>query len=164
MADREIQIIVRAREEGDEAQEKFDNEEDAAEIQIKRNKIKKNALKRMANFAYQEITAQVNYEVGKYVNLTESYKTEILMSNINSTAQKAMSLVGMTTTGAQIGAMFGAPVVGAAIGAAMGIASETMSLIRQYDQQNLSINLGEKYAGYAGSRMGLIDNGRGTQN
>lgn len=167
MADKNFVIEIRARNEGDEARADFDNENEAAEILEKRNKAKKTALKKVANYAYAEIRAQVQYDVGKYVNLTENYKASVLMSNIDSTAQKAMSIVGVTTASAQLGAMLGAGVgagIGAAAGFLMGVASETMSLVRQYDQQNLSINMNETYAGYSRSRLGLIDNGRGTQN
>lgn len=173
MASDERKIVIELKAIGADDDEDGSDEEEESTSKARKATIKR-AIKQVASFAYHEISTQMFYEVGKYTNLTEDYKTAVLIDNVQATIGKVKSLASSTLSSAMLGAKVGGllggagagagAVVGAVVGAGMSITTAALELRRQYDQQNLQLAMGDRTAAYARSRLGLIDNGRGTYN
>lgn len=173
MADERKIIIELKAIGGDDSDEEEREEEEVSTVKARKKAIHQ-ALKTVFHYAYNEITSEVFYEIGQYTSLSEDYKTQVLVSNIQTTVNKVKSLASSTIStamlGAKIGGAFGGAggPIGAAIGLLVGagasVVSTGLELRRMYDQQNISLLVGDRNAIYAQSRIGLIDNGRGTQN
>lgn len=168
MADeRKIVIELKVLGSGDgESKETGEPENKEKELSSK-EKAKKSAIKQTVNWAFNEIESQVMYQVGLYCSLTDDYKTQLILNNVETTVNKVKGLASSAISGALIGAKIGVgpgAAIGAAIGVGMDIISEGLSIARQYDQQKLNLAMTDRQTQYMQSRLGLIDNGRGTQN
>lgn len=164
--ERKIVIELKAINTSDDDDEEGEDEEEESVSKARKSAIKR-AVKQAVAFTYREISSQLFYEIGKYTSLTEDYKTAIITENVKTTINKVKSLASSTLSTAMLGAKIGGgwgAAIGAVIGAGMSITSEAMNLRRQYDEQNMQLLLGDRTAAYARSRLGLIDNGRGTYN
>ena len=106
------------------------------------------------------------YLIERYFNLTENYKAEQTLENtmsiISNVAEGYGSIIGGAIVGAKAGP-WGA-LAGAAIGAVSWTASTFIDAQKAFDQQNISLATMNMQSGYQMVRMGLIDDGRGTQN
>lgn len=164
--ERKIVIELKAIGKDDDDDEDGEDEEEEAVSKARKSAIKR-AVKQALSFTYHEISAQVFYEVGKYTNLTEDYKTAVTVDNVQTTINKVKSLASTTLSTAMLGAKIGGgwgAAIGAVVGVAMNVTSTALELRRQYDQQNLELAMNDRTASYNRSRLGLIDNGRGTYN
>ena len=166
MADeRKIVIELKAVGSADDGEDEALKDDDKAAK--KRKKAIKSALKQVGEAVVHELVAEGLYQFGKYTSLSENYKYAVLADNIQATVGKAKGLLSAMKSGALLGMTIGGP-GGAAIGALAEVGlyawTESNSLRRQYDQQNIQLAMGDRTAAYARSRLGLIDNGRGTQN
>ena len=148
-------------------EEEAGKEDDIEKINKTRKDAIKSAVKQTVGWTFNEIEAQVMYDIGKYASLTEDYKMQVLVSNAQETINRVKSLsssiIGSAMLGAKIGGGGGA-LVGATIGLFTSGTSQILNMARSYDQQNISLSTANKQSQYAQSRLGLIDNGRGTQN
>lgn len=167
MADeRKIVIELKAIGSNDDGEDEALKDDDKAAK--KRKKAIKSALKQAGEVVVREILADGLYQFGKYTSLTEDYKSAVLLDNIQATVGKAKGLLSAMRGGALLGGTIGGGPGGAAIGAfieaAIYVQSEYNSLRRQWDQQDIQLAMGDRTVAYARSRLGLIDNGRGTQN
>lgn len=164
--ERKIVIELKAIGKDDDDDDDGEDEEEEAVSKARKSAIKR-AVKQTLTFAYHEISAQVLYEVGKYTSLTEDYKTAVTVDNVQATINKVKSLASTTLSTAMLGAKIGGgwgAAIGAVAGAAMSITSTVLELKRQYEQQDLDLKMNDRTASYSRSRLGLIDNGRGTYN
>ena len=165
MADeRKIVIELTAVGTDDDDDDAKNDEEKEAK---KRQKKIKSVVKQLGAVAFREITTQALYDLEKYTSLSDDYKTSITVSNIKATVNKVMSLGKSTFAAAKLGFEIGGgqgAAIGAVIGAGVTITTEALSLIRQYETQSLNLRFADTEAKYARTRLGLIDNGRGTQN
>lgn len=169
MADeRKIVIELKAVGGTGDGENEEENEESAIEKFDKtRKKAIASAVKQVAGATVREITAQVEYDFNKYCNLSDDYKSQLMLNNSMTTVNLVMSIGSSALSGAMLGAKIGGgwgAVIGAAVTTTIDIGSKIFSYARQYDQQNLQLELGDVAARYSGSRLGLVDNGRGTQN
>lgn len=118
------------------------------------------------SYAKQQIASIVTYEISRDLMLTEDYKSQIRINNAKSAIDKTVSLASALAGGAIAGSPGG--FVGAAIGAAVATIgwsiSETIGVYQKYEQAYTEIAISNYQSAYAMSRMGLINNGRGTQN
>lgn len=163
--ERKIVIELKALNVAGDDEDDDSGEDEAAAK--KRKKVIKSALKKTLSYAYHEISAQVMYDFGNYTTLSENYKAAVLVDNVKTTVNKVKSLAETMISSAMLGAKIGGG-IGAAAGAVLGGTSWGVStgldLRRQLQQQDISLLMNDKASGYSRSRLGLIDNGRGTYN
>lgn len=99
------------------------------------------------------------FYIGRGFNLSENYKGE-------QDLQNTINVLNQFTNGAQTiigGAMMGGP-VGAIIGAGVWIGGQVLNAIKKYDAQERMLVTMNIQSSFQQTRLGLIDNGRGTQN
>lgn len=121
-------------------------------------------------YAYQQAKQIVKntalYQIGRYYNLTENYEAEQDLNNALSVLSHASSGYASILGGAIIGAKAGP--YGALAGALIGTASWTTTTVfnawKAFDQQNMRLQTMNIQSAYQKVRLGLIDDGRGTQN
>ncbi len=125
------------------------------------------ALMYVASSAFSVIKNSVLYQIHKYYNLTENYKAEQDLNNtvsiISNVAGGFSSVLSGAITGAQVGQVPGA-IVGAVVGAATWGANTWVNAQKAWDQERISLSTMRIQSGYQQARLGLIDDGRGTQN
>lgn len=162
--DRRIVIELKAIGEDEEDEEKKTSDEEK-EAKKRSNKIK-SVTKQLIGQSFQMLETQVLYQLDKYVSLTDDYKTGVMIDNIKTTISKVKGLGGSVLSGVKV-----ASTIGGGLGAGLGLAvvgayvtSEGLNIARQHETQSLNLRLADKEAKYARTRLGLIDNGRGTQN
>ena len=157
-----IELTALGSDDEDEDEKESDEEKDSK----KRSKKIKSVTKQLIGQGFQILETQVLYQLDKYTSLTDDYRTSIMVDNIKTTISKVKSLGTTIITGAKVASTIGGP-VGIGLGVALVgayVVSEGLSISRQYQTQALNLNLADKEAKYARTRLGLIDNGRGTQN
>lgn len=163
--DRKIIIELSVVGDDDDAEEEKGNDEEKKSS--KKSKTIKRMIKQTLDWTAREFLTQATYQFDRYVALTEDYKLQIGIDNIKTTVEKTKHLGLSVIAMAKIGWMAGGP-GGAAIGASLGLVttatSEGLNLMRQYHTQAFNLQMNDRQAQYAMSRLGLIDNGRGTQN
>ena len=144
-------------EDTDDSEDKEDQRASAA----------KSAVKQINTFVARELVAEVSFEINRYLSLSEDYKNAVRLANIKTTVNKVKALGQSAVNAFVLGSQLGGPVggvIGAFIGVGMAGISEAAELKRQYNEQDLQLALNDRATGYARSRLGLIDNGRGTYN
>lgn len=107
------------------------------------------------------------YFLNRYYNLSEDYKSEQNLRNTMSVlehiGQAWTSILGGAITGAKVGQGWGAA-IGAVVGATGWTANTLMSGYKAHDSETISLSTMNIQSGYQKVRLGLIDDGRGTQN
>ena len=102
----------------------------------------------MVNYMWQQTKAlaknAIFYTVHKYYNLTENYKAEQDLNNTLSVISHAA--------------------IGAVAGATFWIGNTAIDAVKAWDQEGIQLNTMRIQSGYQKARLGLIDDGRGTQN
>lgn len=124
----------------------------------------------LLNYAFQQakqiIKTSVLYGLERYYNLTENYKAEQDLQNTLNVISNFSDGWTSTFGGALVGAKAGP--AGAVIGGVIGLGAwgiNTMiSAKKAWDQQDLNLTSMRKQSVYQKVRLGLIDDGRGTQN
>lgn len=114
--------------------------------------------------AKQSIKSNGLYFINQYFNLTENYKAEQDLNNTLSYISNGASFFGSILASALIGGKAGHPVAGAIVGAGMGAVNVVLNSYKAYDQQNIRLASMNIQSNYQKVRLGLIDDGRGTQN
>lgn len=109
------------------------------------------------------------YTAGRYFNLTENYKAEQDLENTFSVLENVTNLGTSIIGGAIAGAKMsgGNPyvaVAGAAVGATMWGFNVALNSIKAWESQNIQIATMNIESSFQKVRLGLVDNGRGTQN
>lgn len=103
----------------------------------------------------------------RYFNLSEDYMAQNDMVLINAYMGRAKTLAMDLYSGAKIGAMVGGP-VGAVVGLIGGAVTYGVDRAIQIRERQSSwysqLNSTNAQTGWEQARMGLIDNGRGTEN
>lgn len=167
MASDERKITIELKAIGTDDSEDDGNGKDEDKKEKAAKNALKSSLKQIGKFAVRQATTQMLFEFERYTTLSENYKFEVMIGNAQTALKKTMALGSSLINGAATGMIIGGP-AGAAVGAFVGAAefavTESLSLWRQYRQQDLQLATDDRTASYARSRLGLIDNGRGTQN
>lgn len=114
--------------------------------------------------AKQSIKSNGLYFINQYFNLTENYKAEQDLNNTLSYMSNGASFFGSILAGALVGNKAGNTVAGAIVGAGMGVVNVVLNSYKAYDQQNIRLASMNIQSNYQKVRLGLIDDGRGTQN
>ena len=125
----------------------------------------------MVNYMWQQTKAlaknAIFYTVHKYYNLTENYKAEQDLNNtlsvISHVGEAYTSILGGAIAGAKAGGGWGAA-IGAVAGATFWIGNTAIDAVKAWDQEGIQLNTMRIQSGYQKARLGLIDDGRGTQN
>ena len=123
-----------------------------------------------ANYAFQQAKSitktTLMYRLNRYFNLSENYKGEQLLDNTLSVISHVSEAYTSVIGGAIIGAKAGP--VGAAVGAVVGAVSWGVTSIfdawKAFDDQSRQLSTMNIQSSYQKVRLGLIDDGRGTQN
>lgn len=106
------------------------------------------------------------FQLERYYNLTENYKGEQDLSNTLSVLSHLMEMSTSIVGGAIAGAKAGP--VGAVAGMFVGYASWGVNTVfnswKAFDQQSRELQTMNMQSSYQRVRLGLIDDGRGTQN
>lgn len=106
------------------------------------------------------------YVVGRYFNLTENYKGEQDLQNTLSVLGNVIgagtSIVGGAIAGAKAGPV--GIVAGAAVGAVFWTANTALNAFKAWDNQRIQLATMNIESSFQQVRLGLVDNGRGTQN
>lgn len=120
-----------------------------------------------AQSALQIAENYASYAIDRYCTLQEDYMSKQAISNVRKTINVAQSglgnIIGSAVTGAQVGGIGGA--VG---GAVIGAASFGLNTYLNYQQRMSSyyqqLNSTNFQTDFSASRLGLINNSRGTEN
>ena len=109
----------------------------------------------------------ITYFLGRYYNLTENYKAEQTIDNVMSCVNHVESILGTigagAIAGAQVGGGYGA-IFGAALGVVFATTNTVIDTIKAFDQEDINLATMKIQSSYQKARLGLIDDGRGTQN
>lgn len=111
-----------------------------------------NGLKQSGNLAISGITS-------RYFSLSENYMAENDYNNIMTTIGKATSLAFTIKTGASVGGAVGAVIAGAAWGA-----KEFISYQNRMSGYYQALNATNYQTQFDRSRLGLTNEGKGTEN
>lgn len=101
----------------------------------------------------------VRYAMSRRYTLSEDYIAQQEMSNTNILIDKIGSLGQAIIAGASIGGPIGAIVAGIT-----WTATQSMEIAQRFDQAYLQVNEQNYESSFQRTRLGLNDNGRGTQN
>lgn len=112
------------------------------------------------------IKSYAKFQIGMYFNLTENYKAEQTLENTISILDNVSSSVGSVFAGAIAGAKAGpvGALVGAGIGATFSVATTLSNAVKSFIQQDIQLTTMNMQSSYQRVKLGLIDDGRGTQN
>lgn len=121
--------------------------------------------------AYQQVKRDVKsnalYVAHKYFNLTENYKAEQALENVESVISGVVgigaTIIGGAVMGAKAGGGYGA-IAGAIIGAGHAVVNTATNAIKAWDRQHQQLTTMNIQSSFQQARLGLIDNGRGTLN
>lgn len=115
----------------------------------------------------QLIKSQVKFQIGMYFNLTENYKGEQMLENTMSIISNTSSAMGSIFAGVIAGFKAGGP-IGAAIGTFVGggaaFGTNVINALHAFTQQNMQLTTMNMQSSFQRVKLGLIDDGRGTQN
>lgn len=177
MADeRRIVIELKLSDGSDASSDEENKEDDLTDIlQIAQHPIR--ALEKatlgknkILYYAYQQskqiIKNAALYNLQLYFNLTENYKSEQDLQNTLSVISHVSEAWSLTLGGAIMGAKAGpaGAVAGAAIGLTFSGINTVFNAFKEWNQQSIQLNTMNIQSSYQKVRLGLIDDGRGTQN
>lgn len=105
--------------------------------------------------------------INRYTTLQEDYLTAQTYSNVKSTISRTKQLGGSIVSGVVSGMATAGP-IGAVIGAISSVANYGASQYLEYQKKMSSyyqqLNATNFQTNYSASRLGLVNNGRGTEN
>lgn len=133
---------------------------------LEKNVFGKNILAYEAyNQAKTTIKKTAFYVAEKYFNLTENYKAEQDLENVMSVIEHVSGIGASVLGGAIIGTKV-APGIGTAIGAGVGLISAAINTgidaVKAWDRQHMQLTAMNIQSSFQMTKLGLIDNGRGT--
>lgn len=114
--------------------------------------------------AKQTIKKTALYSASKYFNLTENYKAEQGLQNVTSVVEHIGSIGTSILGGAIIGVKAGHPVIGAAVGLVVGAVNTGIDAAKSWDAQHMQLTTMNIQSSFQMTKLGLINNGRGTLN
>ena len=129
-------------------------ETDEKEI-LKKNIIVQHAI----NDIGQMISNGVTYSLTRRLTLSEDYISQQDTNNAIYGISKLASAVTSVVAGAKIGG-----VAGAIVGGVVWVGTEIFNEVKRFDQSYIQLNEASEESIFQRTRLGLIDNGRGTQN
>lgn len=126
----------------------------------------KDAVSDIGDRAIREVASVTHFYVDRYLTLSEDYKNAVRLENFSATVDRVRSMRNTVSSAITLGSSIGG-FAGASLGTISVFVAGLSSIINlqlQHNQQGLSLAMADKSSGYARSRLGLIDNGRGTEN
>lgn len=121
---------------------------------------------RLYESAKQTIKSTALYSAQKYFNLTENYKAQMDLNNTLSVIEHISNIGTSILGGAIAGAKFGpgGAFAGAVAGTITAGVNVAINAAKAWDQQNLSLTQMNMQSAFQRTRLGLVDDGRGTLN
>ena len=156
-----IEIVGMSRPGGEGAslQKEDDSKKDGSKQGQKKENEKSAVMKTYVfNNTKNLINQAVNTTLNRYYALSENYKFQNTVTNLKTTLSTGRNLVSSIVAGAEFGP------VGAIAGAVIGVASEGINLFNKYSNYYQQLNATNMQTEWTGKRMGLYDEGRGTEN
>lgn len=115
--------------------------------------------------AKQTLSRVVDSTVGNYLSMTENYIGEQIYQNAKTGISKVTSVISSVGGGLALGGGFTpAGAVGAVVGLVSWGVGEVFSIRERNIQINQSLNASAFQREFMGTRYGLINEGRGTEN
>lgn len=105
------------------------------------------------------ISNGITYSLTRRLTLSEDYMAQNDMNNVITGINKVSSLFTAIFAGMKIGGS-----VGAGVGMVTYVALEGLNAYQRYDQAYIQVNEQNYETSFQRTRLGLNDNGRGTQN
>lgn len=167
MADtRKVVIEIDLKKEQDQVKNKTtENENDKAREETQGQLIKGILVHEGLKFAKQTLNRVLDTSVGRYFTMTEDYIGEQTYQNAKTLINKGTSLITSVGAGFALGGGFTpAGAVGAVVGAVTWGVNEGFSIYERQSTYAKSLNASRYNTQFMGTRTGLIDNGRGTEN
>jgi hypothetical protein len=167
MADeRKVVIEIKTAKDKDEVETETTKPKDEKAVEKTQGQIIKGIIVHEgAKIAKQTLQRALENTVGRYFTLTEDYIGEQSYQNAKTVISKGTSLIKSAGTGFIMGGGFTpAGFVGAGIGAIAWGVNEGFAIFERKTNFAQSLNASRYNVGFMGTRTGLIDNGRGTEN
>ena len=121
----------------------------------------------MWQYTKKTIKSAALYQAEKYFNLSEDYKSEQTLENIVSVVENVAgigaSILGGAVVGAKAGGVWGA-VIGAAVGTVQAGVNTFINREKAFFNQNMKLTTMNIQSSFQQTKLGLVDNGRGTLN
>lgn len=122
--------------------------------------------KEIAQGVVSNAETAVTLTLNRYFRLSEDYRSENYLMNLNQDISIAKSIAGSTISGAIGGSKFGP--VGAVVGAGIGGGSAALNAVLNWQNTKANfyatINATNTEQEFRAKRAGLYDGGRGTEN
>ena len=133
-------------------------------LKLAKEEIKKEELKNiLVNQAYNQAKALIKQSVqsslNRYYNMKENYMLENDIQQFQNIANKTGNFITTVAAGASIGGP-----VGATIAAGSWVINETIGTANKWADVYAQINADNYNKTFTKKRIGLVDNGRGTEN
>lgn len=121
---------------------------------------------RLATTVASKALSNAEYGIRRYTSLNEDYMTSQLMSNVKDTIDRTKSGINSIASGASALSAFGpwGMLAGAAIGGATFLFDQHMEYQKRISSYYQQLNASNFQTEFSSSRLGLINNGRGTEN
>ena len=121
---------------------------------------------RLATTVASKALSSAEAGIKRYASLNEDYMTSQLMSNVKDTIDRTKSGINTIASGASALSAFGpwGMAAGAIIGGATFLFDQHMEYQRRMSSYYQQLNASNFQTEFSSSRLGLINNGRGTEN
>ena len=110
----------------------------------------------------------LTYYLQRYFNLTENYQAEQDLSNtmsiISHSSDFFSSIIGGAIMGAETTGNIAGAIGGAIVGTGVSITNTIINAQKIWDQQSMKLQTMNMQSSFQRVKLGLIDDGRGTQN
>jgi hypothetical protein len=158
--------IVTSQQTADDVQNKtVTNEKDTTTKKTQGELIKGILVHEGLELAKDTLVRTLDTTIGNYLSMTENYIGEQNYQNAKSAVSKAKNLVTSVGSGFALGGGFTpAGFIGAGIGLISWGAGEYFSIRERNSQYAQSLNASAYQRQFMGTRYGLVNEGRGTEN
>jgi hypothetical protein len=163
---RKVVIEIDLKKETDAIDNKtVENENDTAQGKTQGQLVKSILVNEGFKLLKQTANRILETSVGRYFTMTEDYIGEQSYQNAKTLISKGTSLITSVGAGFALGGGFTpAGVVGGVIGAITWGVNEGFAVYERKSNYAQSLNASRFNTQFMGTRTGLIDNGRGTEN
>lgn len=159
-----VEITTKGSENATENQTTT-NESDETTKKTQSDLIKNILVHEGLKLAKQTLRKAIDVSINRYATLTEDYIAEQNLQNARIIVGKGTSLITSVGAGMMLGGGFTpAGVVGGVVGAITWGVNEGFSMYERQSNYAQSLNASRYNTQFMGTRTGLIDNGRGTEN
>ena len=128
---------------------------------------KKFAVQQTLETTLSIVESAADFAINRYTTLQEDYLTAQAYSNVKDTINRAKQFGGSVLSGASTGMATAGP-VGAVIGAVASVANFGVTQYMEYQKRMSSfyqqLNATNFQTSFSSARLGLVNNGRGTEN